>query len=607
MYTIIVKNKLGGTITEFHCTSGVETVSVGKEIGNAILLNDPSVSGQHCAFEFEGKKAGVKDLKSRNGVLINGQRLKKEKAEISSADAITVGDFSLSLVWTGGDQAEKVDKKKHFLNLVLGVVFFLLSGMIILMLLPQPVQVVEIGEMKPLLTPSLNGEKGAITQESWQLLLSKAKDAYFNDRILESAVLFKQVLALQKDNVEALNFLDQVKKEMIPEIEKSIKTNMEERNILSCDKAVGELTVLDPENPWIKKANDLLEGYKKFQAVQNFFNTNQFKEAQKAIQSVVLVDEETLAEWKGKIDQEVKITESFKNTMEAYRSGSLLKAFKEFKTFIQENTLQKSLQTVARQKLQMMQGYFLFKKLAKQDPLKQTVNGVTLFYSILEKEDPFLYKEVKNRLDELIQQCGPGTDFYVLLQEDTLSQLQQARDYKGIHEVKIALNDYRDALNGLRILAFFSKDPKFADLEKTVYEEIVHFHDQLKTKMEDMKNVNEFEGARMIASLLAEFQISEDKSRLNGEQTSFQGTGDDIDAIREAFNAAVKIVKDTESADKAKETSVQNAAKNEPPLEFKPVVSPKPPELKAPVPEPPKPVENKNVEIKGPAVPQKST
>ncbi len=319
---------------------------------------------------------------------------------------------------------------------------------------------------------------------------------------------------LQPGNIEASNFLDQIKKEFVPKIEESVLRYIEERNIVSCSKAVKDLIILNPESPCIGKANGLLEGYKKFDEIRDLFKNHRFKDANGKIQNIVLVDEETLSYWKVKIKSEVSMTDEFEAGMIDYRNGDLSPAYKKLKTFASKDTLQKVLQTVALEKMRLMKMYYKFKKLEKQDPLKQSAFGVEFIYEINEKEDPYIFEQVTKRLKILEKECGTGTDFYLLLRDDTLSQLEQGRDYKIIKETNFALKNYKNAYNGLRILAYFSKDEKFIKLEKEVFNEIMEYHNILKQQAEKMKNLNEFDGAENLEKLIDKFEVHAQKEPL---------------------------------------------------------------------------------------------
>jgi pSer/pThr/pTyr-binding forkhead associated (FHA) protein len=70
-------------------------VTAGKAGGCAIELDDPAVSRLHAAFEDYGDGAWVvRDLGSRNGTFVNGERLSGERA-LRPGDEVRVGSTRL--------------------------------------------------------------------------------------------------------------------------------------------------------------------------------------------------------------------------------------------------------------------------------------------------------------------------------------------------------------------------------------------------------------------------------------------------------------------------------------------------------------------------------
>lgn len=68
-------------------------LTVGRQLGNDIVLNHAIVSRQHARIELHGRQAWVRDLESRNGVFVNRLRIKQE--QLSDGDIITIGPFDL--------------------------------------------------------------------------------------------------------------------------------------------------------------------------------------------------------------------------------------------------------------------------------------------------------------------------------------------------------------------------------------------------------------------------------------------------------------------------------------------------------------------------------
>jgi adenylate cyclase len=70
-------------------------LSVGRTEGNDIVLNHPSVSRKHAKFEIRDDKWWVVDLKSTNGVKVNGNLV--TEAQVVATDKISVGSVLLEL------------------------------------------------------------------------------------------------------------------------------------------------------------------------------------------------------------------------------------------------------------------------------------------------------------------------------------------------------------------------------------------------------------------------------------------------------------------------------------------------------------------------------
>jgi len=64
-------------------------LSVGRTEGNDLILNHPSVSRKHARFELRGENWWIVDLKSTNGVKVNGNLV--TEAQVAAGDKISVG------------------------------------------------------------------------------------------------------------------------------------------------------------------------------------------------------------------------------------------------------------------------------------------------------------------------------------------------------------------------------------------------------------------------------------------------------------------------------------------------------------------------------------
>ena len=65
--------------------------TIGREVGNDIVLEDPQVSRHHMRLAQQGSGLVIEDLGSTNGTTVNGQRL-TGTLPINSGDTIGLGD-----------------------------------------------------------------------------------------------------------------------------------------------------------------------------------------------------------------------------------------------------------------------------------------------------------------------------------------------------------------------------------------------------------------------------------------------------------------------------------------------------------------------------------
>ncbi|HEV8661390.1 MAG TPA: adenylate/guanylate cyclase domain-containing protein [Thermoanaerobaculia bacterium] len=70
-------------------------LSIGRTEGNDLILNHPSVSRKHARFEPRNNRWWIIDLKSTNGVKVNGNLI--TEAQVNSGDVIHVGSVQLDV------------------------------------------------------------------------------------------------------------------------------------------------------------------------------------------------------------------------------------------------------------------------------------------------------------------------------------------------------------------------------------------------------------------------------------------------------------------------------------------------------------------------------
>lgn len=91
-------------------------VTIGRGLNADLVLKDEKASRLHCAVEsFEGECL-VRDLKSKNGLLVNGERV--ETAYITPGDTFQIGGtvFLLEELFTPGSETalqEVQDEMEH--------------------------------------------------------------------------------------------------------------------------------------------------------------------------------------------------------------------------------------------------------------------------------------------------------------------------------------------------------------------------------------------------------------------------------------------------------------------------------------------------------------
>ena len=88
---------------------GDEPLTVGRHPQNLLVITDSQASRFHCVFEKTPKGFILKDLDSRNGTKVNGERVKA--AYISPRDVIKIGTTEIQLVPGGAAVKEKQPAK----------------------------------------------------------------------------------------------------------------------------------------------------------------------------------------------------------------------------------------------------------------------------------------------------------------------------------------------------------------------------------------------------------------------------------------------------------------------------------------------------------------
>ena len=80
--------------TRFDLSAREGAVSIGRESGNVVQLEDNEVSRRHAEIRQVGDSHVIGDLKSSNGTFVNSRRV--ERAELHHGDQILIGRTVLS-------------------------------------------------------------------------------------------------------------------------------------------------------------------------------------------------------------------------------------------------------------------------------------------------------------------------------------------------------------------------------------------------------------------------------------------------------------------------------------------------------------------------------
>lgn len=90
---------------------------IGRSAMCRLVLDDPLVSRQHAEFRQVGDSVYLFDLKSVNGVFVNGKRV-DQKQEIRPGDKVTIGEQEMTLVARSYDKETKphVPSRRRFIE-----------------------------------------------------------------------------------------------------------------------------------------------------------------------------------------------------------------------------------------------------------------------------------------------------------------------------------------------------------------------------------------------------------------------------------------------------------------------------------------------------------
>lgn len=110
MKLTLTVSKAGGSMAELELDR--ECVRIGRARGCDVILDDTKVSSRHAdIFACDGHLF-VRDLRSTNGVFVNGKRV--AEARLEPGDALRIGDSILAANWKGGNGASRIATTARF-------------------------------------------------------------------------------------------------------------------------------------------------------------------------------------------------------------------------------------------------------------------------------------------------------------------------------------------------------------------------------------------------------------------------------------------------------------------------------------------------------------
>jgi pSer/pThr/pTyr-binding forkhead associated (FHA) protein len=95
---------------ERHDLTG-SVVTVGRDAGNDIVLDDPRVSRCHAELRMEGSQWQLVDLESSNGTAVNGHRVRRRS--LRDGDRIRFGDLTVVYTTRADPNATVVDDRDN--------------------------------------------------------------------------------------------------------------------------------------------------------------------------------------------------------------------------------------------------------------------------------------------------------------------------------------------------------------------------------------------------------------------------------------------------------------------------------------------------------------
>ena len=73
------------------------TTTIGRQEGNALVLNSERVSRLHAVIDWDGDNYSVTDNSSLNGTFVNGRRVQRQT--LRNGDTLSIGDCEMRFLY----------------------------------------------------------------------------------------------------------------------------------------------------------------------------------------------------------------------------------------------------------------------------------------------------------------------------------------------------------------------------------------------------------------------------------------------------------------------------------------------------------------------------
>jgi hypothetical protein len=268
-FPTLVWEKADGSKLEFPIAQ-TQPISLGREVGNTVVLDSNFVSKRHATVRYEGGQYIVEDLRSANGTRLNGAPV--SISLLTPGDAIEVGDQTLRFVDLAGSGKKKsaragsAQASAGFGKLArLGGVALVFGGGLLMVLrmvvlgggsTPPPMDIVDnssagrwtLADKEP--APLSTGTPGILKiVDQAKIAGVNANDALFDEartqynagRVLEAARLFAAVVERDPSREIAKIRLGEVRNELESEVAK---------HRAEAERMVGQLRYDDAASEW---------------------------------------------------------------------------------------------------------------------------------------------------------------------------------------------------------------------------------------------------------------------------------------------------------------------------------------------------------------------